>query len=179
MLGDLCRNLTCLNPRCILCSQNPNKRCPDGVNFNSKYLEKNALKSKCGANIRLEVVNAATAIPAQQQRLEDVCLEVGVLQACCCFYGSQQHHQPQHIRLSGPLADASHCVVPLQLSVLDGKKFASLHETGEDIASCELFLTPKVSQPGRCETCALSDRDLAGFILPVFSYMLEWVSAQS
>lgn len=29
--------------------------------------------------------------------------------------------------------------------MLDGKKFGSLHETGEDIASCELFLTPKVA----------------------------------
>ncbi len=33
----------------------------------------------------------------------------------------------------------------LQLSMLDGKKFAALHETGEDMASCELFLTPKVT----------------------------------
>ena len=36
------------------------------------------------------------------------------------------------------------CVVVLQLSMLDGKKYAAMHETGEDIASCELFLTPKV-----------------------------------
>ena len=28
--------------------------------------------------------------------------------------------------------------------MLDGKKYGSLHETGEEIASCELFLTPKV-----------------------------------
>ncbi len=28
---------------------------------------------------------------------------------------------------------------------MDGKKFAALHETGEDMASCELFLTPKVT----------------------------------
>jgi alkylhydroperoxidase family enzyme len=37
------------------------------------------------------------------------------------------------------------CVAMLQLSMLDGKKFAALHETGEDMASCELFLTPKVT----------------------------------
>ena len=29
--------------------------------------------------------------------------------------------------------------------MLDGKKYAAMHETGEDVASCELFLTPKVS----------------------------------
>jgi len=72
----ICRNLTCLNPRCALCCQNPNKRCPDSVNFASKYLEKNPLKSKCGASIRIEVVNAATGELAHPQLLQDVQLEV-------------------------------------------------------------------------------------------------------
>ena len=35
----------------------------------------------------------------------------------------------------------------VQLSMLDGKKYAATHETGEDVASCELFLTPKASHP--------------------------------
>ncbi len=39
----------------------------------------------------------------------------------------------------------TYCVAMLQLSMMDGKKFAALHETGEDMASCELFLTPKVT----------------------------------
>ena len=72
----LCRNLTCLNPRCPLCCQNPNKRCPDSVHFASKYLEKNPLKSRCGANIRIEVVNSGTGEPAHPHLLQDVVLEV-------------------------------------------------------------------------------------------------------
>lgn len=117
-----CQNLTCLNPRCALCCQNPNKRCPDSVNFASKYLEKNPLKSKCGASIRIEVVNAATGELAHSQLLQDVQLE---------------------------------------LSMLDGKKFAALHETGEDMASCELFLTPKGKEllnPGRLGTLTTDKR---------------------
>ncbi|KAL0038779.1 hypothetical protein WJX79_007340 [Trebouxia sp. C0005] len=117
-----CQNLTCLNPRCALCCQNPNKRCPDSVNFACKYLEKNPLKSKCGASIRIEVVNAATGELAHSQLLQDVQLE---------------------------------------LSMLDGKKFAALHETGEDMASCELFLTPKGKEllnPGRLGTLTTDKR---------------------
>ncbi|KAL0030645.1 hypothetical protein WJX77_000555 [Trebouxia sp. C0004] len=117
-----CQNLTCLNPRCALCCQNPNKRCPDSVNFASKYLEKNPLKSKCGASIKIEVVNAATGELAHSQLLQGVQLE---------------------------------------LSMLDGKKFAALHETGEDMASCELFLTPKGKEllnPGRLGTLTTDKR---------------------
>ncbi|KAL0051109.1 hypothetical protein WJX82_002198 [Trebouxia sp. C0006] len=117
-----CQNLTCFNPRCALCCQNPNKRCPDSVNFASKYLEKNPLKSKCGASIRIEVVNAATGELAHPQLLQDVQLE---------------------------------------LSMMDGKKFAALHETGEDMASCELFLTPKGKEllnPGRLGTLTTDKR---------------------
>ncbi|KAL3143125.1 PSII 6.1 kDa protein [Trebouxia sp. C0009 RCD-2024] len=108
-----CQNLTCLNPRCPLCCQNPNKRCPDSVHFASKYLEKNPLRSRCGANIRIEVVDTAT--------------------------GELAHHTS----LQG---------VVLELSMVDGKKYGSLLESGEDIASCELFLTPKgkaLLNPGR------------------------------
>lgn len=131
----VCRNLTCLNPRCALCCQSPNKRCPDSVNFASKYLEKNPLKSKCGASIRIEVVNAATGELAHPQLLQDVQLEVmsetvalPVAQIDCIIY-----------------CQCTDCVAMLQLSMMDGKKFAALHETGEDMASCELFLTPKVT----------------------------------
>lgn len=74
-----CRNLTCLNPRCPLCCQNPNKRCPDSVHFASKYLEKNPLRSRCGANIRIEVVDTATGELAHHTSLQGVVLEVRTL----------------------------------------------------------------------------------------------------
>ena len=137
--GDLvtrlpvCRNLTCFNPRCALCCQNPNKRCPDSVNFASKYLEKNPLKSKCGASIRIEVVDAATGELAHPQLLQDVQLEVIAVALPVSKIDCNTYCQ------------CTDCVAMLQLSMMDGKKFAALHETGEDMASCELFLTPKVT----------------------------------
>lgn len=102
------------------------------MHFASKYLEKNPLKSKCGANIRIEVVSAVTGEPAHPQLLQDVHLEVCAtcLLLFCLFCSTGR------TTLSIPPL--------LQLSMLDGKKYGSLHETGEDMASCELFLTPKV-----------------------------------
>lgn len=123
----LCRNLTCLNPRCPLCCQNPNKRCPDSVHFASKYLEKNPLKSRCGANIRIEVVSG-TGEPAHPHLLQDVVLEVRFRVLACNVLDSQ-------------LSKTSTLLV-VQLSMVDGKKYGSRNETGEDIASCELFTAP-------------------------------------
>ncbi|GMH34106.1 hypothetical protein BSKO_01940 [Bryopsis sp. KO-2023] len=53
-----CLALGCTSSQCSLCQHNPNRRCR--VNFDRKYLVGDMLKAKCGAVIRVEVVDRAT-----------------------------------------------------------------------------------------------------------------------
>lgn len=102
------------------------------MHFASKYLEKNPLRSRCGANIRIEVVDTATGELAHHTSLQGVVLEVRFLSILTSF--KRTSVQPNF---------TAYCVT-VQLSMVDGKKYGSLVETGEDVASCQLFLTPKV-----------------------------------
>ena len=43
------------------------------------YMENTPIKSKCGANIRIEVVDTATGEPARPDLIQDVVLEVCIL----------------------------------------------------------------------------------------------------
>ena len=69
------RNLGCLDTDCNLCKENPHRRC-DG-NFSNKYLAGDVLKAKCGAAIRIELLNRATAESVPMiDGMEDIRLEV-------------------------------------------------------------------------------------------------------
>ncbi len=48
----------CLDPQCMLCQHNPQRRCL--INFDRKYLVHDILKAKCGATIRVELVDKQT-----------------------------------------------------------------------------------------------------------------------
>lgn len=52
------RALGCLDPQCALCLHNPCRRCT--VNFDRKYLVSDQLKARCGAPIRMELVDRIT-----------------------------------------------------------------------------------------------------------------------
>lgn len=69
-----CRALGCLDPQCALCQHNPNRRCV--VNFDRKYLVNDLLKAKCGALIRIELVDRTTGLPIDED-IPDLRLEVG------------------------------------------------------------------------------------------------------
>ena len=69
-----CRSLGCLEPGCQLCAQNPHRRCEG--NFANKYLAGDVLKAKCGASIRLEVIDRRTGDPLKAGDLEGIQLEV-------------------------------------------------------------------------------------------------------
>ena len=45
----------CLDEKCVLCEHNPKRRC--SVNFCGKYLVNDPLRARCGAQIRLELVD--------------------------------------------------------------------------------------------------------------------------
>eukprot|EP00878_Enallax_costatus_P008197 GHUV01008570.1.p1 GENE.GHUV01008570.1~~GHUV01008570.1.p1 ORF type:complete len:258 (+),score=48.54 GHUV01008570.1:251-1024(+) len=53
-----CMALGCNEPQCCLCQHNSQRRC--SVNFNKKYLVGDKLLAKCGAAIRVEVLDRAT-----------------------------------------------------------------------------------------------------------------------
>ena len=54
--------------------QNPQRRCLG--NFADKYLAGDILKAKCGASIRVEVIDRATGQIAPPEAVGDVYLEV-------------------------------------------------------------------------------------------------------
>lgn len=74
MTGIPSRSLGCLEPGCALCAQNPNRRCSN--NFSGKYLAGDVLKAKCGASIRVDIVNRADLEPATPNAIKDIHLEV-------------------------------------------------------------------------------------------------------
>ena len=65
--------------------QNPNRRCSG--NFSTKYLSGDVLKAKCGASIRVEVVDRATLEPVKGEAIEDIYLEVAAL-TCQSLFAS-------------------------------------------------------------------------------------------
>lgn len=66
----------CLDPRCDLCRQAPHRRCIS--NFAPKYLSGDNLKAKCGAPIRIEVIDQYTGETVPADKLNDLHLEVGL-----------------------------------------------------------------------------------------------------
>ena len=58
---------------CSLCIQNPQRRCDR--NFAEKYLAGDVSKAKCGASIRVEVVDRSTGQAATPEQLG----EAGIL----------------------------------------------------------------------------------------------------
>ncbi|KAK9825131.1 hypothetical protein WJX81_002021 [Elliptochloris bilobata] len=73
-----CLNLGCLDPGCMLCLQNPQRRCNHSC-FAPKYLAGDILKAKCGASIRVEVISRTTGASAPQTLIGDVLLEECIL----------------------------------------------------------------------------------------------------
>eukprot|EP00798_Chlamydomonas_sp_ICE-L_P011523 gene11523-34235_t len=63
-----CMALGCLDPQCALCQHNPNRRCL--VNFDRKYLVNDVLKAKCGATIRVELIDRQTGVQVDDDMLE-------------------------------------------------------------------------------------------------------------
>lgn len=55
-----CKNIGCANSECLLCINNQNRRCPDGSNFNLKYIKNDLLRARCDASVRLELVDKFT-----------------------------------------------------------------------------------------------------------------------
>ncbi|KAK9817517.1 hypothetical protein WJX74_004575 [Apatococcus lobatus] len=72
-----CLSLGCLEPGCQLCAQNPHRRCEG--NFANKYLAGDVLKAKCGASIRLEVIDRRSGEPLKAGDLEGIQLELCVV----------------------------------------------------------------------------------------------------
>lgn len=71
------RSQGCLDMACALCAQNPQRRCDR--NFAEKYLAGDVVKAKCGASIRVEVVDRATGQAASPEQLG----EAGILLEAC------------------------------------------------------------------------------------------------
>ena len=69
-----CRNLGCMDPGCKLCEQNPRRRCTG--NFAEKYLAGDPLKAKCGAAIRVEVIDQDSNEAVLPESVGDISLEV-------------------------------------------------------------------------------------------------------
>lgn len=130
-----CRSLGCLDPQCVLCEHNPNRRC--NVNFAPKYLVNDILKAKCEAPIRVEIIDRATGVPLGED-IPDVQLEAS---AACDFALSTMH--AAHTYWS---ASVTSC---MQMCILDGNAYdAKCLEAGqereEDLDGCSLLLNNKV-----------------------------------
>lgn len=68
------RSQGCLEHGCELCAQNPSRRCAD--NFSGKYLSGDALSARCGAPIRLEVIDRMTGEAINDDALANIQVEV-------------------------------------------------------------------------------------------------------
>ncbi len=68
------RSLGCLDLDCNLCKQTPHRRCTS--TFAGKYLSGDVLKAKCGARIRLEVIDRRTGDSVPAHVLRDTQVEV-------------------------------------------------------------------------------------------------------
>eukprot|EP00198_Chlamydomonas_reinhardtii_P001203 XP_001690538.1 predicted protein [Chlamydomonas reinhardtii] len=71
-----CLALGCLDPQCALCTHNPSRRCT--VNFDRKYLVNDVLKARCGAGIRVELIDPNTGQPVDD-KLPEITLQISVL----------------------------------------------------------------------------------------------------
>ena len=111
-LGTPCRSQGCLEGGCELCAQNPSRRCSD--NFSAKYLSGDSLLARCGASIRVEVIDRVTGDAVQDDSLASVQLEVGQglglraagsrVRVCLC---GQQHALMQHYLRLHPFRGAA------------------------------------------------------------------------
>ncbi|CAK0787075.1 hypothetical protein CVIRNUC_010291 [Coccomyxa viridis] len=72
-----CLSLGCLDAHCELCRQTPHRRCR--TTFAGKYLSGDTLKAKCGAVIRMEVVDKRTGDPIPGHLVRDMRIEVCIL----------------------------------------------------------------------------------------------------
>lgn len=68
------RSQGCLEGGCELCAQNPSRRCSD--NFSAKYLSGDSLLARCGAAIRVEVIDRVTGDAVHDESLASLQLEV-------------------------------------------------------------------------------------------------------
>lgn len=66
----------CLEPTCALCQHSTSRRC--GSNFARKYVVGDSMLARCGAVVRLELLDRATGAPFEGE-LPGVRLEVAVL----------------------------------------------------------------------------------------------------
>ena len=66
----LCRFLGCMNKECQLCANNPNKRCRPNDNFDECYADNQVLKSKCDADVFVQLLSETTGRPADMSGLE-------------------------------------------------------------------------------------------------------------
>jgi hypothetical protein len=69
------RSQGCLDESCALCQYNTERRCR--LNFASKYLVNDRLTARCGATIRLELLERGSG-QVYEGEMPDVVLEVGV-----------------------------------------------------------------------------------------------------
>jgi len=92
-----CRSLGCLDMDCELCKQTPHRRCIS--TFAAKYLSGDTLKAKCGAKIRLEVIDRRTGDPVPAHVLRDTQVEVGNLPR----QGDRAHNTPHRGLLASGL----------------------------------------------------------------------------
>jgi hypothetical protein len=66
----------CREPQCALCQHSTDRRCT--FNFDRKYLVNDRMLARCGAVIRLEMIDCATGAPFEGE-LPEVFLEMMVL----------------------------------------------------------------------------------------------------
>jgi hypothetical protein len=59
-----------LNKECVLCKNNPNKRCCEDDNFDECYADNQVLRARCDADIHIELVNGLTGAPQHVPGLE-------------------------------------------------------------------------------------------------------------
>ena len=84
LLPPIDRALGCLDPQCSLCQHNPSRRCV--VNFDRKYLVHDMLKARCGACIRIELIDRNTGLPIEEE-IPDLKLEVRAWERACMGLG--------------------------------------------------------------------------------------------
>jgi hypothetical protein len=72
--GVECRSLGCMDHRCGMCKNTAHRRCTG--DFAQKYLSGDAIKSKCGAPIFVEVIDRTTGEAASPDALGGLHLEV-------------------------------------------------------------------------------------------------------
>lgn len=69
------RFLGCRDKECSLCNNNPNKRCAHDDSFDECYANDQVMKSKCEADVVLELVSSSTG---QRHNTSEVEVQVGM-----------------------------------------------------------------------------------------------------